>query len=99
MIVRIVHLHIKKDQLTAFIAFFETKRALIFRQPGCLFLSMLQGAEDEQAVTTYSHWENVEALNNYRHSPLFGEIWPYTKSVMDQPPVAQSFYQRTTNDQ
>jgi heme-degrading monooxygenase HmoA len=28
---------------------------------------------------TYSIWDSEEALNNYRDSELFGELWPKIK--------------------
>ncbi|MAC17280.1 MAG: hypothetical protein CMC97_03175 [Flavobacteriales bacterium] len=35
-------------------------------------------------------WEGEQALNAYRNSPLFGTVWPATKALFSEPPVARS---------
>jgi hypothetical protein len=39
---------------------------------------------------TYSAWENEEALENYRVSPLFQSIWPTIKPWFSARPEAWS---------
>ena len=37
---------------------------------------------------TYSHWENEQALENYRLSETFGTIWPKIKLWFAEKPEA-----------
>ncbi len=39
---------------------------------------------------TYSHWESEAALETYRHSELFAEVWAATKVLFNAKPEAWS---------
>ncbi len=80
MITRVVKMHFKEESLDAFMEMFVKVKEKIRNQPGCIDLEMLQNANDKGIIFTYSHWESEEDLNNYRHTPLFGEVWRETKS-------------------
>jgi len=90
MIVRIVKMHFAADKIQEFKAMFVEIKESIRHQPGCSFLELYQGADDEQLFYTYSYWDSVTDLNNYRNSALFQEIWPKTKAMFDQKPEATS---------
>lgn len=91
MIVRIVSMHFKADAIAPFLALFNHKKEQIRRQPGCSLLELIQDINDPQKISTYSYWDNEDALNAYRDSDLFKEIWPLTKALFDKKPEATSF--------
>lgn len=88
MIVRIVKMHFAVDKVTDFQSMFEEIKESIRNQSGCTFLELYQGIDDPQTFFTYSYWNGVADLNNYRESALFQEIWPKTKAMFDQKPEA-----------
>jgi heme-degrading monooxygenase HmoA len=45
---------------------------------------------DRQRFYTYSYWQDEVSLNNYRKSALFEVVWPKTKAMFDQKPIAHS---------
>ena len=90
MIVRIVQMHFKADQVENFKQMFDEIKEGIRNQNGCTFLELYQGTDDPQTFFTYSYWNSTADLNNYRNSALFQEIWPKTKAMFDQKPIATS---------
>lgn len=91
MIVRIVTMSFKKDSIELFKDLFDKKKEAIRNQPGCMFLELYQDINNPQKFSTYSYWERIEDLDNYRFSQLFKEVWPLTKAMFNQPAVATSF--------
>ncbi|MBF4984735.1 antibiotic biosynthesis monooxygenase [Nonlabens mediterrranea] len=90
MIVRIVRMHFRPDAVAAFEELFDIHKEQIRSQDGCSLLELYQDKEDHCSFYTYSYWKSEEALNNYRHSALFSEVWPATKALFDQKPTANS---------
>ena len=88
MIVRIVKMHFAADRIDDFNSMFDKIKESIRNQPGCTFLELYQGTDDTQTFFTYSYWNSVADLNNYRDSALFQEIWPKTKAMFDRKPEA-----------
>ena len=86
MIVRLVRLTLAPDRLEAFDAMFWQHHADIPAQPGCHGVELLGDPEDAQVRLTLSRWSSEEALNQYRASALFGQIWPATKSMFAAKP-------------
>jgi heme-degrading monooxygenase HmoA len=92
MIVRLVKMEFKKECIEDFKALFEEKKEHIRSFPGCQYLELLQGTEAKNNIfTTYSYWESLEDLNNYRYSDLFKETWLATKKMFSKKPEAISF--------
>lgn len=90
MIVRIVNMHFKEKAVSKFQKMFDAYKEQIRNQPGCSFLELYQDKNDEQRFFTYSYWKDENALNNYRKSALFQEVWPQTKAMFDEKPQANS---------
>ncbi len=90
MIVRIVNMHFKETSIGKFQNMFDAYKEQIRNQPGCSFLELYQDKDDPQRFYTYSYCENEEALNAYRKSELFEEVWPQTKALFDEKPQANS---------
>lgn len=77
-------------QVPAFLALFRATEQRIRQQPGCQHLELWQDADNPVIYCTHSHWDDAAALNAYRQSSLFGEVWPATKRLFTAPPVAFS---------
>lgn len=90
MIIRIVRMTFKLEEVDAFLELFENSKSLIRHFEGCLHLELLKDANDPRIFSTYSKWINEDALNAYRNSDLFGKVWPATKSKFSEKPVAFS---------
>lgn len=90
MLIRIVKLHFREDKIEDFLSFFETVKHRVNDFPGCSGMKLLRDINTPTIVMTYSHWENEEALDNYRLSETFGEIWPLIKPWFAEKPEAWS---------
>ncbi len=89
-LIRIVRLTLAPERLDDFMEMFNTIKSRIRGSAGCLHLELLQDTRHPNIVTTYSRWTNEAALNAYRNSALFNEVWPVTKDMFAAPPVAFS---------
>ncbi len=90
MITRIVKLEFREDKTQDFLRFFDTINHIVNEFPGCFGMKLYQDIDRPNIVMTYSHWENQEALNRYRDSPEFGQIWPKIKPWFQEKPQAWS---------
>ena len=90
MLIRIVRMTFEPEQVPAFLALFRESKDRIRAQPGCQHLALWQDATDPAIYCTHSHWNDARALDAYRQSALFGEVWPATKRLFAAPPVAFS---------
>jgi quinol monooxygenase YgiN len=90
MIVRIVRMTFRPEALDAFQAIFDGSKAAIRAVPGCQHLALHGDASDPAVRYTYSHWDDQAALDAYRSSPLFGQVWPRTKALFAAKPQAFS---------
>ncbi len=79
MITRIVKLTLKESFCSEFQNIFVQKNKAIENQPGCLGVKLVKDIKTEGVFFTISQWESEEALNNYRYSELFQDIWPKVK--------------------
>ena len=89
-LVRIVRLTLAPAHVSDFMEMFNSIKSSIRSTAGCLHLELLQDTVHPNIVTTYSLWEDEAALNAYRQSQLFTEVWPKTKAMFAGPPVAFS---------
>ncbi|MFD2587089.1 putative quinol monooxygenase [Croceitalea marina] len=96
MLVRIVKLTFKKENISSFEQVFEETKKQIRSFEGCNFLELYQEAEKPNVFFTYSYWENAEALENYRNSEFFKAVWAKTKILFDAKPEAWSVNKKAT---
>ena len=80
----------REDKVPDFLEIFRNSRERIRSMDGCLHLELMKDPEHENILTTYSRWESEIALNAYRNSALFGDVWPATKALFKEKPVAFS---------
>ncbi|WP_035756424.1 putative quinol monooxygenase [Hugenholtzia roseola] len=92
MLVRIVRMEFRPDFVPTFLANFETNKNAIRHFQGCLHLELLQDADNPAIFTTYSHWQQAQDLDTYRHSELFKSVWAATKIGFAAKPIAFSLY-------
>lgn len=90
MFKRIVKLEFEETKVPTFLANFEQVKGKIRAFPGCKRLELLQDKSDKGIFFTYSTWESEEALEAYKKSELFGEVWPKTKALFRDKPFAWS---------
>ncbi len=90
MITRIVKLHFQEDKIEDFLLFFETIKHNVNTFEGCQGMKLLRDLNTPTIVMTYSHWDNEQALENYRLSETFGTIWPKIKPWFAEKPEAWS---------
>ncbi len=90
MIVRIVKMHFRENEVENFIAVFEASKDFIREFPGNHHLQLLQDQRESGIFFTYSIWDNEEALNLYRKSDLFRQTWAKTKPLFEKPAEAWS---------
>ncbi|MFA0960794.1 putative quinol monooxygenase [Roseivirga sp. BDSF3-8] len=98
MLIRIVRMTFQKDKTESFLEVFNESKQSIRHFPGCHHLTLMQDCNDPAVFITYSHWDDEHALNAYRHSELFAEVWAATKALFSAKPVAFSMQIHTETD-
>lgn len=96
MITRIVRLSFQEEHIDTFLEIFDKKMRHIKTQPGCSHLELHRDANKKNVFYTLSHWNSEEDLDNYRHSDLFGEVWPEVKQYFNEKPLAYSLEKQIT---
>ena len=90
MLVRIVKMIIKAEEIQSFRDMFDRNKEKIRGRDGCQFLELYQDKHNKSIFFTYSYWNSETDLNNYRHSELFAGVWKETKAKFDGKPEAWS---------
>ena len=90
MIIRIVKMTFMPEKVETFLEVFHASKQFIRSMPGCNHLELLNDINSPNIFFTYSYWENETALENYRNSTLFNEVWSYTKTLFSDKPEAWS---------
>lgn len=94
MIVRIVQMTFRPEEVENFQLLFDERKELIRHFEGCSLLELWQDAHNPNIFFTYSNWESEAHLNHYRFSELFKDTWARTKSLFADKPNAWSVNQR-----
>ena len=84
-----MRLTLRPERVPDFLTLFRQSESRIRQQPGCRHLELWQDADQPHIYCTHSHWDDAAALDAYRRSALFGEVWPATKRLLAAP--AQAF--------
>ena len=90
MFVRIVKMTFDPSETEAFQELFHKNKLKIRGFEGCQFLELYRDKAEGNVFFTYSYWENEDALENYRTSSLFKEVWSNTKKMFSAKPEAWS---------
>ncbi|MCH1472398.1 MAG: antibiotic biosynthesis monooxygenase [Bacteroidia bacterium] len=81
MILRLVKMEFMSKNTSEFLTYFESINHKIKQMPGLVNLKLYQDVNNPNIIFTHSTWLNEEALENYKKSKLFGEVWPKTKKL------------------
>lgn len=95
MLTRIVKLTIKTENIARFEQLFEETKTVIKSFEGCEKLLLYKDMNTPGLFFTYSHWKNQAALENYRNSDFFKEVWSNTKKLFAEKADAWSLLQST----
>lgn len=95
MIIRIVQMTFRAEEIEQFISFFEERKETIRSFEGCKHLELWQDAHDKHTFFTYSIWENEQFLDHYRFSEFFKDTWTITKAKFASKPQAWSVTQKS----
>ena len=90
MIIRIVKMIFREDEIEAFKKLFEERKSLIRQFEGCTKLELWQDKNHPQIFFTYSWWDSEVHLDNYRSSHFFDDTWTLTKQKFAGKPEAWS---------
>ena len=90
MLIRIVRMTFQEEKIEAFLQLFDETKERIRHFEGCHHLELLKDYRAKNIFTTYSKWQDEEALNQYRNSELFAGVWARTKAMFAEKPVAFS---------
>lgn len=93
MIVRIVKMTFRPEEVPAFLSLFDERKELIRNFEGCSHLELWRETGKEHVFFTYSHWEGEAALDHYRFSGFFKDTWSRTKALFAEKPEAWSVEQ------
>lgn len=96
MIVRIVRMTFRPEEVASFLNIFEESKRYIRSFEGCRHLELHRDPQNEAVYYTYSHWNSENDLNNYRDSELFGRTWKATKALFADKPMAFSLSHQQT---
>ncbi len=94
MIVRIVKMTFRAEEVGRFLEHFEGWKPRIRSFPGCRHLELLHDVEDPRIFFTYSHWDSPADLENYRVSEVFASVWPVVKGLFAAPAEAWSVHRK-----
>jgi len=90
MLVRIVKLTFKPEEIESFYNEFELHKHKISSFKGCKGMQLLKEIDNPCVVMTYSQWDHNKALNAYRNSSLFSSLWTKIKPKFSAKPEAWS---------
>jgi hypothetical protein len=90
MIIRIVKMVFREEEIEAFKQLFEERKSLIRNFEGCSHLELWQDKSHPGTFFTYSWWDSEEHLTNYRTSHFFDDTWTLTKQKFAAKPEAWS---------
>ena len=96
MIVRLVKMTFRDEEVPRFQQLFDGWRRRIIAFHGCHKLELLHDASDPRIFFTHSEWESAADLDAYRNSPVFGDVWPVVKPLFAAPVEAWSLEREHT---
>jgi len=83
MLIRIVKLTIREENISSFEQIFDQTKNKIRNFDGCRLLELYNDNDDPKVFFTYSHWNSKEDLDAYRRSDYFREVWGRTKLLFE----------------
>lgn len=90
MLIRTVRMTFHPGRVEPFLTLFAQARPKIRAAPGCRRLELWQDVRFPNVLSTFSWWDDAEALETYRKSDLFRTTWAQTTPLFAAAPVAHS---------
>lgn len=90
MIVRIVKMTFREEEIENFKQVFDDSKEKIRAFSGVKYLECLQSKSQANIFFTYSHWQSEDDLEAYRNSDLFKRTWAKTKPLFKEKAEAWS---------
>ncbi len=94
MLIRIVKLKIKQQNLEAFLAAYKSRNPVENKINGCVSVKLTKVTTNSDLAyhefCTISEWKSEIDLENYRNSPYFKETWTNLKPFFAQKAEAWS---------
>ncbi|SDQ81639.1 putative quinol monooxygenase [Flagellimonas zhangzhouensis] len=90
MLIRIVKLTFKPENIPSFERVFDESKNGILAFQGCNMVELYQDIKDPCIFFTYSFWDKEADLENYRQSDFFKAVWGNTKILFADKPEAWS---------
>lgn len=90
MIIRVVKMTFRIEEIENFKTVFKNSKEKIRGFPGVQHLELLQANDTPNIFFTYSYWKTAEDLEKYRHSALFKTVWSKTKPLFKEKAEAWS---------
>lgn len=90
MILRLVKMTFKPEETASFLTYFNTMKYKIEEMDGMINLKLYQDETNPNIIFTHSTWLNSSCLDVYRKSDFFEEVWPKTKAMFADKPMAWS---------
>jgi quinol monooxygenase YgiN len=88
MVVRIVRMHFRTEEIETFLAIFNANRDAIRNFSGCTYMDLMRDLQSASTLVTISHWQSPDDLEQYRQSPLFRSVWTRVKPLFARRPEA-----------
>ncbi|MFM2393419.1 MAG: hypothetical protein RLZZ546_1401 [Bacteroidota bacterium] len=88
MITRIVKLTFDPNKVEDFILIFDETKTAIHAVEGNCYLALVRDIHQKNVFFTISKWKDEAALNEYRKSILFQNVWSKTKALFSHKPEA-----------
>jgi quinol monooxygenase YgiN len=88
MVIRIVRMHFRADQVPVFLEIFNANKEAIRKFAGCTYMDLMRDIQSPGTYVTISHWSSADDLEAYRKSPLFGGVWTRVKPLFSARPEA-----------
>lgn len=92
MIIRIVKMTFTAAGADSFEGVFLANAHKIRAFEGCYHVHLLRDKQQSNVFFTYSYWENEAALEAYRQSAIFANVWTQTKALFAAPAQAWTLY-------
>ncbi len=83
-------MHFERENIPSFERIFEASQEYIRSFEGCRHLELYKDLGNPDVFFTYSIWESEEALEAYRTSGFFREVWGKTRALFAEKPQAWS---------
>ena len=82
MITRIVKLHLDASKINDFIKIYEESYSFIRNSSGNISVKLVSDINQKNILFTISEWESENALNDYRNTVFFANVWAKVKTLL-----------------